>query len=164
MSEAEPSTAGAEYAPGEVPAAKDRHRWARVTALNPRLFLVRFVVGGVSVLLTVAVVPGLGFTGWRTGEFSVIALTYALLAAVLKPALEFLALRFLVATYGLVIILINAALLFVLAQVLDEWIVYDRAWQLLLGGVVVGFLTLVLETAVGATQPVLDTRVREESP
>ncbi len=71
--------------------------------------------------------------------------------------------RFLVATYGLVIILISATLLFILAQVLDELIVDDRLWQLLLGGLVVGVVGMVLETAAGATQPVLDTRDREES-
>lgn len=149
-------------AAGEVPAAVARHRWARLSALNPRLFLARLLVSGVAVVVTVAVVPGLGFTGWSTGEFALIALTYAVLSAALKPLLEFLALRFLVATYGLVIILINALLLFVLAQVLDSYIVYDRAWQLLLGGLVVGVVGMVLETAVGATQPVLDTRPREE--
>jgi hypothetical protein len=41
---------------------------------------------------------------------------------------------------------------------MDELIVYDRLWQLLLGGVVVGLVGLVLETAVGASEPVLDRR------
>jgi putative membrane protein len=141
-----------------VPVAASRHRWAQVTALNWRLFLVRVLVSGVAVVVTVAVVPGLGFTGWRTGQFAVVALVYATLTAIVKPVLEFLALRFLVATYGLVVIVINAALLFALAQVLDELIVYDRVWQLLLGGFVVGFVGLVLETAVGASEPVLDHR------
>lgn len=141
-----------------VPAAVARHRWARITVLNWRLFFVRVLVSGVAVVITVAVVPGLGFTGWRTGQFAIVAVVYAALTAIVKPVLEFLALRFLVATYGLVVIVINAALLFALAQVLDELIVYDRLWQLLLGGFVVGFVGLVLETAVGATEPVLDHR------
>lgn len=155
--------AGTTTPPAEVPAAASRHRWARVSALNPRLFLARFLVSGVAVIVTVLVVPGLGFTGWRGGEFALIALTYAVLSAVLKPALEFVALRFLVATYGLVIILVNALTLFVLAQLMDDYIVYDRLWQLLLGGLVVGVVGIVLETAVGATQPVLDTRAPKEA-
>lgn len=122
---------------------------------------MRLVVSGIAIVLTVAVVPGLGFSGWRGGEFLVIAAWYAALTAVVKPALEFVALRFLVATYGLVIILVNAAVLFVLAQVLDRFIVYDRLWQLLIGGLVAGMVGLVLETAAGATQPVLDARERE---
>ncbi len=69
-----------------VPSAAARHRWARLTALNPRLFMVRLFVSGVAVVVTVAVVPGLGFTGWRGGEFAVVALIYAALTAVVKPA------------------------------------------------------------------------------
>ncbi len=151
----EPSTSA-----GAVPAARARHRWARATALNWRLFLVRVVISGLSVVITVAVVPGLAFVGWRPGQFGVVALTYAVLSALVKPVLEFLALRFLVATYGLVVIAINAVLLFLLAQILDDLVVYDRLWQLLLGAVVVGIVGLLLETAVGATPPVLDTRGR----
>jgi putative membrane protein len=143
-----------------VPAAAARRLWARHTAFNWRLFLVRVLAAGIAIILTVLVVPGLGFSSWRLGVGGVLALTYALLVAVLKPLLEFLALRFLVATYGLVVILINAAVLFVLAQLLDDLIVYDRLWQLLLGGVVVGVLGLLLETVLGATPPVLDVRAR----
>lgn len=142
----------------EVPAARARHRWARTSALNPRLFLVRFLVSGLAVIVSVAVVPGIGFTGWRAGEFALVALTFAVLSATVEPLLEFVALRFLIATYGLVIIVINTVLLFLLAQILDRYIVYDRAWQLLLAGVVVGVASMALETAAGTTQPVLDTR------
>lgn len=143
---------------GAVPAVRARRLWARRTAFNWRLFAVRFAAASVAILLTVLVVPGLSFTSWRWGEFGVVTVTYAVLAAVLKPILEFLALRFLVATYGLVVIAINAVVLFVLAQLLPQSVVYDRLWQLLLGGVVVGALGLVLETVLGATPPVLDTR------
>lgn len=155
-----PPVASAVPATAAVPAAAARRLWARRTAFNWRLFLVRVLAAGVAIILTVLLVPGLGFTGWRPGEFGVVTLTYALLVAVLKPLLEFLALRFLVATYGLVVILINATVLFVLAQLLSGLIEYDRLWQLLLGGLVVGVLGLLLETVLGATPPVLDTRAR----
>ena len=154
------ASAVADVAPAGVPAAVARRNWVRRTAFNWRLFLVRVLAAGVAIILTVLIVPGLGVSSWRLGAGGVLALTYALLVAVLKPLLEFLALRFLVATYGLVVIVINAAVLFVLAQLLDQLIVYDRLWQLLLGGLVVGVLGLLLETIVGATPPVLDTRAR----
>jgi putative membrane protein len=122
------------------------------------LFLIRVLAAGLAVVLTVALVPGLAFSSWRPGAFGVVALTYAVLVAVVKPVLEFVALRFLVATYGLVVIVINAIVLFLLASILDDLIVYDRLWQLLVGGFIVGLLGLVLETVLGATPPVLDTK------
>jgi putative membrane protein len=116
------------------------------------------LAAGLAVVLTVTLVPGLAFSSWRPGAFGVVALTYAVLVSVVKPVLEFMALRFLVATYGLVVIVINAIVLFLLASVLDDLIVYDRLWQLLLGGFIVGLIGLVLETVLGATPPVLDTK------
>ena len=159
----EPQTAG-EGVELAVPAAADRRRWARITARNWRLFVVRFFVAGLSVVLTVVVVPGLGFDGWRLGQFAVIGLVYGLLSALVKPALEFLALRFLVATYGFVVVLVNALLLYLLAWILPTVLVYDRVWQLLLGGLVAGAVGMFLETVLGATQPVLDRPAKGESP
>jgi putative membrane protein len=158
--EAETAVHGVELA---VPAVTARRRWAQVTARNWRLFVVRFFVAGLSVVVTVVLVPGLGFNGWRLGQFAVIALVYGLLSALVKPALEFLALRFLVATYGLVVVLINALLLYLLAWILPTVVVYDRLWQLLLGGLVAGAVGMFLETVVGATQPVLDRSAKGES-
>ncbi len=66
-----------------VPAAAKRHLWARRSVLNWRLFVVRVVASGVAVVLTVLMVPGLGFSGWRTGDFLVVAAAYSFLAAVL---------------------------------------------------------------------------------
>lgn len=139
-----------------VPAAAERHLWSRRSALNWRLFVVRVLAAGVAVVLTVLIVPGLGFTGWRTGTFLLVAAVYALLVAVVKPLLEFLSLRFLVATYGVVVIVANGFLLYLLVRLLPGIISYDRLWQLLLGGFVVGVLGLLLETVVGATPPVVD--------
>jgi putative membrane protein len=158
--EAETAAQGVELA---VPAATARRMWARLTARNWRLFVVRLFVAGLSVVATVVVVPGLGFDGWRAGQFAVIALVYGLLSALVKPALEFLALRFLVATYGLVVVLINALLLYLLTWALPTVVVYDRLWQLLLGGLVAGAVGMFLETVVGATQPVLDRPAKGES-
>lgn len=156
MSVSEGSPLGTEGA--LVPAAGARRLWAHRTALNWRLFLVRVLAAGLAVVLTVTLVPGLAFSSWRPGAFGVVALTYAVLVAVVKPVLEFVALRFLVATYGLVVIVINAIVLFLLASILDDLLVYDRLWQLLIGGFIVGLLGLVLETVLGATPPVLDTK------
>lgn len=141
-----------------IPAVARHRRWARAAALNWRLFVVRVVLSGIAVVSTVAIVPGLSFTGWRLGQFWVIAGLYAALVAVVKPVLEFVGLRFIVATYGLVVVVINAVVLFLLTEVFARSITYERLWNLLLGGLVVGVLGLVLETLAGATEPVLDKR------
>lgn len=136
-------------------------------AVNWRLLVVRLVTSGLAVTLTVLVTPGLSFTGWGFGEFWLVAGVYAVIGAFVKPLLQFFSLRFLVASYGLINIVVNALLLWLLTVVLSDLITYDRVWQLLLGGFTVGVLSMVFDAMAGTSYPVQDTRAatidREET-
>jgi putative membrane protein len=123
---------------------------------NWRLFLVRAVTGGLAVVVTVVLVPGLRFTSWRFGEFVLVSVVFGLLNAIVKPVLQFFALRYLVATYGLVVVVINALLLLLLASVLGDALAVQGLLAVLLGGLVVGVLGLAFDTLAGATPPIVD--------
>jgi putative membrane protein len=137
--------------------------WARVQASNWRLFLIRFLCAGVAVVATVVIVPGLGFVGWRWGEFTRIAIIFGLLNATVKPLLQFLVLRFIFSTYGIVVVIINTLLLLLLAAILDDTFEVYRPVSLVMGGLVVGILGLIFETLLGATPPVLDRDYKERN-
>jgi uncharacterized membrane protein YvlD (DUF360 family) len=70
--------------------------------------------------------------------------------------LQFLALRYLVVSYGLVLVLINAGLLWLLSVLLGNLIHARSLLAALVGGLAVGVIGLLLDTIVGATPPVLD--------
>ena len=123
---------------------------------NWRLLLVRTLTAGVTVVVTVFLVPGLSFQHWRHGEFVLVGLVFGLLTALVKPLLQFLALRYLVVSYGLVLVLINACLLWLLSVLLGDLIHARSLLAVLLGGLIVGVIGLLLDTIVGATPPVLD--------
>ena len=125
-------------------------------ATNWRLGLVRLVVAWIAVVITFTVVPGLAFTTWHWGEFWIVAIAYGLLNALVKPLLQFFALRYLVATFGLVVIVVNAILLWLLTLFLGSRVEYRNVFSLLLGGAVIGLVTMVLETLLGTTRPVVD--------
>jgi uncharacterized membrane protein YvlD (DUF360 family) len=78
------------------------------------------------------------------------------LNATVKPLLQFLVLRFIFSTYGIVVVIINALLLVLLAAILDDTFVAYRPVAVIAGGALVGALGLILETLLGATPPVLD--------
>ena len=139
-----------------VPGVAKRRTEVRLHSLNWRLILVRLVTSGLAVTLTVLITPGLAFTGWRIGQFWLVAGVYALLSAFVKPAIQFFSLRFLVASYGFINIVVNGLLLWLLTVVLSELIVYDRLTQLLVGGLIVGILGMVLDALAGTNYPVLD--------
>jgi putative membrane protein len=141
---------------GSIPASERRRAWARAQVANWRLFLVRLFSAGLAVVVTVVLLPGLGFVGWRWGDFLRIAVIFGLLNATLKPLLQFLVLRFIFSTYGIVVVLINAVLLLLLlASILDDTFEVYRPVALVVGGLVVGALGLLFETLLGATPPVL---------
>ncbi|MCU0262735.1 MAG: phage holin family protein [Candidatus Nanopelagicales bacterium] len=148
---------------GSIPAAHARAVWSRLQASNWRLFLIRFLCAGLAVVVTVAIVPGLGFTGWTWGQFTRIAVIFGLLNATVKPLLQFLVLRFIFSTYGIVVVIINMLLLLLLAAILDDTFEVFRPLALVLGGLVVGVVGLILETLLGATPPVLDRDYKERN-
>lgn len=156
--EAIPATPPAEGvdAVGSVPQISAQRRWARAQLSNWRLYLVRFVCAGLAVVATVLIVPGLALTGWKLGDFTRIAVVFGLLNMTAKPVLQFLALRFILNTYGVVVVVINTLLLVLLAQILDDMFQASRPLSVLLGGLLVGVLGLLLETLLGANPPVLD--------
>ena len=139
-----------------VPGVAKRRAEVRSHSLNWRLILVRLFTSGLAVTLTVLIVPGLAFTGWRIGQFWLVAGVYALISAFVKPAIQFFSLRFLVASYGLINVLVNGLLLWLLTVVMNEVITYDRLWQLLVGGLIVGILGMVFDAVAGTNYPVLD--------
>ncbi len=148
---------------GTVPQTSAARVWSRAQLLNWRLLLVRFLVAGVAVVVTVALVPGLRFRGWEWGEFVQIAVIFGLLNVTVKPLLQFLSLRFIFNTYGLVVVLINAVVLGLLGWLMPDRFQAERPVALVTGGLVVGVLGLVLETLLGANQPVLDREYRERN-
>ncbi len=149
---------------GSIPHVSGSRRWARAQASNWRLYLVRFLSAGIAVVLTVMLVPGLRFTrGWEPGEFLLVAVVFGLLNMLVKPVLQFVALRFIFNTYGLVVVLINALLLVMLTGIVDDLMTADRPIAIVAGGLVVGILGLFLETLLGATPPVLDRDYKERN-
>jgi len=125
---------------------------------NWRLFLVRVVTSGLAVILTVVLVPGLGFTSFGWGSFTLIGLVFGLLNGLVKPFLQFFSLRYLVATYGLVVVVVNAFLLGLLSWILDGKIEARSLLSFLLGGLLIGLIGTFLDTLAGTTPPIIDRR------
>jgi putative membrane protein len=131
-------------------------RRLRAEAGNWRLLLVRTLTSGVAVVVTVFVVPGLSFQHWRDGEFVLVGIVFGLLTALVKPALQFVALRYIVVSYGLVLVLVNTVLLWLLSVLLGHLIHARDLLAALLGGLVVGVIGTLLDAIAGATPPILD--------
>jgi uncharacterized membrane protein YvlD (DUF360 family) len=91
-----------------------------------------------------------------------LAVVYGLVKAYVKPVIQFLALKYLFATYGLVTILINAFLLWLVALLSLGALAYSSVLALIAGGALAGLFSLILESVFGLTPPVLDPTDNQE--
>ena len=132
---------------------------ARMTAQlgNWRLFLVHVLSSGLAVTITVLVLPGFWFERWEWGELLLVAVVAGVLNATVKPLLQFVALRYLIASYGTAVVLVNAVVLGLLAVILHGDIAVRGVFALLVGGLVVGILGMVFDALLGTGAPILDS-------
>jgi putative membrane protein len=123
--------------------------------LRWKLLLARLLVSTLSILLTVLLVPGLSIDGdWRWTL--VLGAVFGVLNAVVKPALQVLTIRYLFLSWGLVLLAVNVATLWLL-ELLVPPLDVAGGLSLLLGALVLGLLVPVLETLVGTVRPVVES-------
>jgi len=111
--------------------------------------LLGVLVTALGIWVAVAIVPGLNFTGsWVV--FAAVALILSLVNAIVKPILKLLSLPFVVATFGLFLLVINAVML-----QLTLWIASPNAldlgltsdgffWSTFLGAVVISVVQMIV--------------------
>jgi putative membrane protein len=131
---------------------------------NWRHLLVATFVNALVLALVVLLLPGLTINATRpvTGTI-LLAIIYGLLKAYVKPVIQFVALKYLFATYGLVTIAINALLLWLVALLSLNTLLYTSILALLIGGALAGLFSLILESVFGLTPPVRDRTEAEDA-
>jgi putative membrane protein len=109
-------------------------------------FVVRWIVTGASVWVAAAIVPGIHLEGF--GSILVVALILGLLNAYLKPLLVISALPGIVLTLGLLLILINTALLALTAWIAGRFdginFAIDDFWSALFGAILISIVSFLL--------------------
>ena len=122
---------------------------------NWRFLLVRILVNAIALAFTAAVLPRIYFVSKTVPNLLFMAITLGVLNALVKPVLQALTLHFVVATYGLVIVLVNAVILLLLSVLFpDRFAVNSILWALI-GGLVLGLFGSFLESLLGLTTPII---------
>jgi putative membrane protein len=123
---------------------------------NWRFLLVRIVVNALALAVTAAVTPKIYFADKSVWSWLLMALMLGVLNALLKPLLQFLTLQFIFVTYGLVVVLVNALLLWLLSLLFPARFAVDNLLWALAGGLVLGLVSSFLESLLGLTMPIVD--------
>jgi putative membrane protein len=124
-----------------------------------RPVLVRWLVCAVSLALTAIIVPHVYFMG-RTSldlllAWLVVSAVFGLLITFVKPIVQLLLLPLIFVSFGLVLVLINAIVIWLLSVLFPGWFQVDRIFWALVAGLVSGVLVAVFENLLGMTPPIV---------
>ncbi|MCH7411346.1 phage holin family protein [Belliella sp. DSM 111904] len=108
--------------------------------------IVQLILGGLAVLITSYLLPGVSVEDFLTGV--VIAALIALLNITVKPILIFLTIPITIVTLGLFLIVINALLILLCAEIVPGFTV-DGFWWAVLFGLILGLINSLLGVSLG---------------
>ena len=125
---------------------------------NWRILLLRILINAAALFLTAALVPDIYFVDRSLASLLLLALGLGLLNAFVKPVLQVLTLRFIFASYGLIVILINTLILYLLAFFFPARFAVDHLIWAFVGGALIGAIGSLLESLLGVTAPIVGDR------
>lgn len=122
-----------------------------------RPLLLRFVVSALSLALTVLIVPYVYFSGdYRILSWLIISAVFGLLMAFVKPLIQLLLLPLIFVSYGLVVVLINTLIIWMLALVFPDRFHAEHLIWALAAGLVSGLLITLLDDVFGLSPPIIE--------
>lgn len=121
-----------------------------------RPFLMRWVVSAATLAVTVLLVPHVYFTGdWPILSYLIISGVFGLLNAFIKPLFQLLLLPLIFVSYGLIIVVINTVVLYVLSWIFPDRFHVEHLLWAIVGGIVSGVVFTVLENLFGLAPPIM---------
>jgi len=112
-------------------------------------FLLRWLIIAVAVFLTAWLLPGIHVEGANAFVIAlIVALILGFLNAILRPILAFLSCGCIVATLGLFMFVINAAMLWLTSYIAVNWLgigfYVDGFWPALWGSIIISLISYLL--------------------
>ena len=113
-------------------------------------FLLRLIITAVALWAAVALVQGITYTG-PLYKLLIVALVFGVVNAFVRPILTVLTCPLIVLTLGLFVLVLNAVMLWLtgeLSSALGIDFRVDGAWAAIIGGIIVGIVSAVLNLLV----------------
>ena len=120
-----------------------------------KFLVLRILINAFALILIAVFLPSISFGSATIVRILFVGLVLGLLNAFVKPIVQFLTLPFVFASYGLVIVVINALMLYVLAFLFPDVFVVNTLLGALAGGLLLGLISSFLENIAGLPRPIL---------
>lgn len=113
-----------------------------------KLFIQRWIVSTVAVLVATYLVPGIKYGNWK--DLLAATLVLGLLNVFLRPILMLLSLPLLIFTLGLFTIVINALLLLLVSALLGDHFTVAGFWAAFWGALTISIVSMLLNSITGS--------------
>jgi putative membrane protein len=120
-----------------------------------KMALVRILINAIALVVIALVIPGIRFVDPSLLSILFMAVTLGVLNALVKPVLQFLLLPLIFASYGLVIVLVNTLLLFLMAWLFPGSFAVGNLLWTVAAGALIGLLGTFLENLFGLIPPIV---------
>lgn len=107
-----------------------------------RRFLIRLIMNAIALWVAASLVEGITFTGTPL-EMLLLALIFGLVNSIIKPVVKFFTLPLIFLTLGLLLLVINTAML-LLTDYLSASLTVDGLMPAFLGSVVISVVSFIL--------------------
>ena len=129
--------------------------------MNWRVAILRVLVNGLVLLLVVLIIPGIqagsgALTNYTWLNVLIVGAVMGVLNAVVRPFVQLLILPLLFVSYGLILIVIETVVLYVLSFLMPRVLLIDNVFAALAGGALIWLFSTVAEGVLGMTPPLLD--------
>jgi putative membrane protein len=138
-----------------------RKKFPWLASFNWRILLVRILIYSAALLVTAGLLPDIYFVNRTLLSVLVVAVVFGAVDAILKPILQALTFQLIFASFGFVLILVNAIMLWALGWLLPDRFAVDSVIWALVGGALVGILASFLEALLGVTTPLVPSEDAE---
>jgi len=143
----------------DVPETQSKKRRQFGLHFRVRPVLMRWLVCAISLALTAIVVPHVFFEGKDALDvvlaWLVVSAVFGLLITFVKPLVQLLLLPLIFVSFGLVLVLINTIVIWMLSWLFPNWFQVDHLLWALIAGLVSGVLVAVFENVLGITPPII---------
>ncbi len=129
---------------------------------NWRALLVRFVVNAITLLVVVVITPRVYFVNGSVASLLFLALALGILNGLIKPIIHFFTLPFIFATYGLIVILVNSTILWLLSLLFPDLIAVESLIWNVVAGALYGIISSLLENLCGLNAPIIPDEPEEQ--
>jgi putative membrane protein len=114
-----------------------------------RNFALRLIINGVAIAIIASLLPGITIIDNDIGTLAVLALIIAVVNAIIKPVIMVLGCPFILLSLGILIPIINGLMLMLSASIAGDRMTVDGLGWAILGGLLMGLVSMVLEGLFG---------------